>query len=169
MTPAHESDNHPHDLVDYNLFTSNAALVDALEREGSGAAHDRLRDLGSRLGSRAMFALGDAANRNPPVLKAFDRFGHRRDEVEFHPAWHELMRTLVAEGLHTSPWAQPKSGAHVERAAFLRNRHQPFIVFTRQQSRHPFTKMLGLPCQRRHRAIRHRRRALRTVLDFTPK
>ena len=64
-----------------------------------------------------MFALGDAANRNPPLLKLFDRFGHRRDEVEFHPAWHELMRVLVAEGLHTSPWARPEPGAHVERAA----------------------------------------------------
>ena len=113
----YESANHPDELVDYNLFTSNAALVDALEREGASPAHENLRRLGERLGSRAMFALGDAANRNPPVLRLFDRFGHRRDEVEFHPAWHELMRVLVAEGLHTSPWAQPKPGAHVERAA----------------------------------------------------
>ena len=117
MKPNYESANHPDDLVDYNLFTSNAALVDALEREGASLAFDRLRQLGARFGSRAMFALGDAANRNPPVLKVFDRFGARRDEVEFHPAWHELMRVLVGEGLHTSPWADPKTGAHVERAA----------------------------------------------------
>jgi putative acyl-CoA dehydrogenase len=50
-------------------------------------------------------------------LKLFSRFGSRRDEVEFHPSWHELMRVLVAEGLHTSPWADLKPGAHVERAA----------------------------------------------------
>jgi len=112
-----ESANHPDDLVDYNLFTSNAALVDALEREGASAAHGRLTELGARLGTREMFALGDAANRNPPALKLFDRFGNRLDEVEFHPAWHELMRRLVAEGLHTSPWAEPRDGAHVERAA----------------------------------------------------
>jgi len=117
MKPAFESSNHADDLVDYDLFTSNPALVDALEREGAGASRDRLRGLGERFGTRAMFALGDAANRNPPALKIFDRFGHRRDEVEFHPAWHELMRALVAEGLHTSPWAQPRPGAHVERAA----------------------------------------------------
>jgi putative acyl-CoA dehydrogenase len=117
VKPHYDSANHPDDLVDYNLFTSNAALVDALAREGAGAAHERLSRLGARLGTRAMFALGDAANRNPPVLKLFDRFGTRRDEVEFHPAWHELMRVLVAEGLHTSPWAQPGPGAHVERAA----------------------------------------------------
>ena len=117
MKATYESANHPDELVDYNLFTSNAALVDALERDGAASARDRLRQLGTRLGSRAMFALGDAANRNPPVLKLFDRFGSRRDEVEFHPAWHELMRVLVAEGLHTSPWADPKPGAQVERAA----------------------------------------------------
>jgi len=109
--------NHPDDLVDYNLFTSNAALVDALEREGASAARGRLTKLGAQLGTREMFALGDSANRNPPVLKLFDRFGNRLDEVEFHPAWHELMRRLVAEGLHTSPWAEPRAGAHVERAA----------------------------------------------------
>ncbi|HLA70699.1 MAG TPA: isovaleryl-CoA dehydrogenase [Steroidobacteraceae bacterium] len=117
MKAIYESANHPDELVDYNLFTSNAALADALEREGASWAVGRLRQLGARLGTRAMFALGDAANRNPPVLKLFDRFGSRRDEVEFHPAWHELMRVLVAEGLHTSPWADPKPGAHVERAA----------------------------------------------------
>jgi len=64
-----------------------------------------------------MFALGDTANRYPPVLKLFDRFGARRDEVEFHPAWHELMRRLVGEGLHTGPWSEPASAAHVARAA----------------------------------------------------
>jgi putative acyl-CoA dehydrogenase len=64
-----------------------------------------------------MFALGEAANRNRPVLKLFDRFGARRDEVEFHPAWHELMRRLVGEGLHTAPWSEPASAAHAARAA----------------------------------------------------
>jgi len=108
---AHESANHPDDLVDYNLFSSNAALADALKREGPAGAHERLSGLGARLGTRAMFALGDAANRNPPILRIFDRFGHRRDEVDFHPAWHELIRSLVSEGLHTSPWADPRPGA----------------------------------------------------------
>ncbi|HEU4625825.1 MAG TPA: isovaleryl-CoA dehydrogenase [Steroidobacteraceae bacterium] len=109
--------NQSPDLVDYNLFTSHPALVEALAREGGSAAHERLANCGARFGTAEMFALGDAANRNPPVLKTVDRFGNRRDEVEFHPAWHELMRQLVAEGLHTGPWAQPEPGAHVARAA----------------------------------------------------
>ncbi|HEY6921915.1 MAG TPA: isovaleryl-CoA dehydrogenase [Steroidobacteraceae bacterium] len=112
-----EAENQSSDLVDYNLFTTNPALVDALAREGSASDHDRMAALGERLGRAEMFALGDAANRNPPVLKLFDRFGARRDEVEFHPAWHELMRRLVGEGLHTGPWSEPASAAHVARAA----------------------------------------------------
>lgn len=109
--------NQSVELVDYNLLATHPALVDALAREGAAGANEPLSRLGERLGAAEMFALGDAANRNPPVLKVFDRFGSRRDEVEFHPAWHELMRRLVAEGLHTSPWAQPAPGAHVARAA----------------------------------------------------
>ena len=117
MNPANESSNHPDELVDYNLFTSNAALVDALNREGAAASRQDLEQSGARLGSRRMFELGDAANRHPPVLKVYDRFGHRRDEVEFHPAWHELMRAQISEGLHTGPWAHPSPTAHVTRAA----------------------------------------------------
>src|SRR5262245_24567222 len=113
MKATHEVINQPRELVDYNLFTTHPALVDALAREGAGAAHAQLAALGERLGTGEMLARGDLANRYPPQLKLFDRFGHRRDEVEFHPAWHELMRRLVAEGLHTSPWAQPGPGAHV--------------------------------------------------------
>jgi len=109
--------NQPGELAGYNLFSSHSALTEALSREGDSADREPLTALGARLGSREMFALGAAANRNPPELQALDRFGARRDEVQFHPAWHELMRRLVGEGLHTGPWAQPRRGAHVARAA----------------------------------------------------
>src|SRR5262249_41265166 len=61
--------------------------------------------------------LGFDANRFPPQLRTLDRYGHRLDEVEFHPAWHELLTIALADGLHSSPWADPKPGAHVARAA----------------------------------------------------
>ncbi|HYL01177.1 MAG TPA: isovaleryl-CoA dehydrogenase [Steroidobacteraceae bacterium] len=112
-----ESRNESGELAGYNLFSSHSALADALAREGDGADSEPLAALGARLGSAGMFALGEAANRNPPVLHALDRCGARRDEVEFHPAWHELLRRLVSEGLHTGPWSQPRRGAHVARAA----------------------------------------------------
>jgi putative acyl-CoA dehydrogenase len=109
--------NQSGELSDYNLFSTHSALVAACAREGAAAQHAALSALGERLGSAAMFALGDTANSNPPLLRVFDRFGARRDEVEFHPAWHELLGRLVAEGLHTGPWAEPCAGAHVARAA----------------------------------------------------
>src|ERR1700740_2873351 len=112
-----EPRNLPAELVDYNLFSSHSALVEALAREGAAADLGTLESLGARLGSAEMFTLGDAANRNTPVPRKLDRFGERRDEVEFHPAWHELMRRLIGEGLHTGPWAERRPGAHVARAA----------------------------------------------------
>jgi putative acyl-CoA dehydrogenase len=112
-----EVSNQSTELVDYNLFNSHAALSDALTREGAGTERAALSALGERLGTVTMFTLGDVANRNPPRLHVYDRYGARRDEVEFHPAWHELLGRLVTEGLHTGPWAQPRPGAHVARAA----------------------------------------------------
>src|SRR5215469_17023553 len=118
MTPsANDVTNQSTELVDYNLYTSHPALVDALAREAGAAEHEHLVALGERLGRAEMFALAEAANRNPPVLQLYDRFGRRRDQVEFHPAWHELMRRLVAEGLHTGPWKESGLGAHAARAA----------------------------------------------------
>ena len=112
-----ELSNQPAELIDYNLYSSHSALVDALAREGAAPEHGALVALGARLGGASMFTLGDLANRNPPELRAYDRFGARLDTIEFHPAWHDLMSRLVAEGLHTGPWAQPRPGAHVARAA----------------------------------------------------
>ena len=115
--PTNEVTNQSTELVDYNLFTTNPALVDALAREARAADHERIVALGERLGRAEMFALGDAANRNPPVLELFDRFGGGATRSSFIPAWHELMRRLVAEGLHTGPWSRAGPGAHAARAA----------------------------------------------------
>ena len=116
-TPTREVANQSTDLVDYNLFTTNPALVDALAREGSASDHDRIAALGERLGTAEMFALGDAANRNPPVLKIVRplRRAARRGGVSSRLA--RAHGRLVGEGLHTGPWSEPASAAHVARAA----------------------------------------------------
>jgi putative acyl-CoA dehydrogenase len=75
-----------------------------------------LAAFGATLGRPETVQLGFDANRNPPVLKSSDRYGHRLDEVEFHPAWHALLAMALKTGVHSSPWADPKSGAHVARA-----------------------------------------------------
>ena len=112
-----EVQNQPPPLEDYNLFTGDLALREAVVREGADWGQVRLTSLGGELGLPETIALGFAANRFPPQLEAFDRFGHRLDEVEFHPAWHALMTLALKAGLHSSPWADPKPGAHVLRAA----------------------------------------------------
>ncbi len=106
-------------LVDYNLYSRDAALREGLRREGAGWAEDRLEAFGARLGGEEAIRWGFEANTSPPVLRAWDRFGERRDEVEFHPAWHELMRLSVEQGLSGGPWREPREGAHVARAAAL--------------------------------------------------
>ncbi len=109
--------NQPPPLEPYNLFSSDLALREAVVRESADWALPQLAALGATLGASDTVALGFAANENPPRLRAYDRFGHRRDEVEFHPAWHSVMAIAVGAGLHSSPWAAPRPGAHVARAA----------------------------------------------------
>jgi len=112
-----EITNQPPPLEPYDLFASDRVLVDAVAREQAGWAQAELAALGQRLGAPETIRLGFEANRNPPALRALDRYGHRVDEVDFHPAWHALMAIAVDAGLPARPWAQARSGAHVARAA----------------------------------------------------
>lgn len=93
------------------------ALLDAVRRDGAGAGEAELRELGELAGSAGTQELARQAEENPPRLRTHDRYGHRIDEVEFHPAWHSLMTTAVRHGLHAAPWAEPGAGAHLLRAA----------------------------------------------------
>ncbi len=115
----HEVVNQTPPLEGYNLYAANRALQDALAREGGGYAHDELVAAGATLGSGEWIRRGDEANRNPPQFRPFDRYGHRRDEFDFHPAWHECMRWLKGNGVDTGAWAEPRPGAHVRRAALF--------------------------------------------------
>jgi putative acyl-CoA dehydrogenase len=111
--------NQPPPLVDYNLFTTDRVLAEGVDREGAGWARPLLEEFGLLVGSEEAIRWGFQANENPPVLHTHDRFGHRIDEIEFHPAWHELMRLSIDHGLASLPWAAPKPGAHAARAALM--------------------------------------------------
>ncbi|MGH9013243.1 MAG: acyl-CoA dehydrogenase family protein, partial [Acidimicrobiia bacterium] len=113
----HEVLNQPPPLVGYDLFGGDAALGEGLRHEGGSWAEDRLRDLGRLAGSEEAIRLGFEANAHPPVLRTHDRYGHRVDEVESHPAWHRLLGTAVERGLHAWSWREDRPGAHVARAA----------------------------------------------------
>ncbi|MGH2966263.1 MAG: acyl-CoA dehydrogenase family protein [Solirubrobacterales bacterium] len=116
-TATHEVLNQAPPFDGYNVFEQDRTLVEALRREGAGWAEDEATELGAICGRADVIALGARANENPPHLRTHDRFGNRIDEVEFHPAWHELMRLGISHGLHASPWREPRPGAHVARAA----------------------------------------------------
>jgi putative acyl-CoA dehydrogenase len=113
-----EAPNQAPPLVGYNLFLEDRALVEALEREGGGWAAEGASRFGSLLTGEPL-EWGRLANENPPRLRTHDRFGNRIDEVEFHPAWHSLMRTSIEHGLHAVSWREPRQGAHVARAALF--------------------------------------------------
>ena len=104
-------------LEDYNVFEANTALVEAVEREGADWARSRISDVGEIAGRAETIRWGMEANQNVPRLKTHDRYGNRVDEVEFHPAWHQLMSVAIGHGIHTSPWSEPGPGSHVARAA----------------------------------------------------
>ncbi|WP_433528111.1 acyl-CoA dehydrogenase family protein [Micromonospora sp. CA-263727] len=112
----HEVFNQVPPLVGHDA-ADDPALLDALAREGAGWATAELHELGRLAGSEQAVEHGRLANEHPPVLRTHDRYGHRIDEVEFHPSWHELMRTAVGHGLHAAPWADDRVGVHVARAA----------------------------------------------------
>ncbi len=117
LSDTHEVVNVSRELVDYNLYLQDAALQEAVRREGAAWAHDDLTAFGQLTGSADYLALGALANRFAPELETHDRFGNRVDLVTFHPAYHALMKTAIGHGLHSSPWTDPGPGAHVARAA----------------------------------------------------
>jgi len=110
--------NQPPPLADYNTFVENRPLVEAVRREGADWAEARLVALGGEAAGEAL-EWGRLANENPPILRTFDRYGNRIDEVEFHPAWHWLMEMAIRHGTHALPWREPVAGAHVARAAMM--------------------------------------------------
>ena len=117
LAETHEVINQPHELVDYNLYLSDAALREGVAREGADWAHEPLCQFGARVGSAQYLRLGAQANRYTPELDTHDRFGRRIDEVSYHPSYHELMRVAIEEGLHSSHWTDSGPGVHVARAA----------------------------------------------------
>ena len=120
----HEVSNQPPPLVDYNAWQLDQPARDALAREGGDWAAADLEAYGAIVGGE-MVELGDLANRYKPVLRTFDRYGHRIDEVEFHPAWHRVMELGVRHGVHNYAWNRAdRAGAHVARAGIGYLHHQ---------------------------------------------
>ena len=119
MSATHEVTNQAPLLAGHDPIAGDRVLAEACLRHADAATLDSLADLGRLAGSEQAQVWGRVANENPPKLRTHDRYGHRVDEVEFHPYWHDLMRTAVENGLAGAPWAAQSAGdrhAHVRRA-----------------------------------------------------
>ncbi|UVO17643.1 acyl-CoA dehydrogenase family protein [Stutzerimonas stutzeri] len=114
----HEVTNQVPPLDGANLYRIDLPLRQWVQRFDAGWADARLDAYGALAGGPLMTA-GFLANENRPVLRTHDRYGHRIDVVEFHPAYHELMRTAIAHGIPSLPWTAPQPGAQVARAALM--------------------------------------------------
>ena len=113
----HEVSNQVPPSAPSNLFSTNVPLAEALEREGGGWCAERAMAAGERWGSLEVQEWAVQANEHPPVLKTHDRYGNRVDEVEFHPAWHQLMTLSSESGVHALPWTSDRAGSHAVRTA----------------------------------------------------
>ncbi|WP_259453866.1 acyl-CoA dehydrogenase family protein [Streptomyces ginkgonis] len=138
----HSVANQVPPLVGHDVFGADAALREAVARHSTDAARARstaaeLGELGRTAGSARAQEWGRLANENPPVLHTHDRYGERVDEVEFHPAWHQLLEKGVAAGL-TAAW--PRPDGHLRRTA-------AFVVWSQVEAGH------GCPLSMTHAAV----------------
>ena len=115
----HEVTNQPPEFAGRNLYRIDTALTQAVARSAGDWLDIRLDSLGELMGSEAMLEAGAAANRNPPELISFDRYGRRLDEVRFHPAYHQLMGAAMEHRIHDIAWMRDRPGRHVAHAALL--------------------------------------------------
>ena len=114
----HEVLNQAGSLADYDAYSDDKPLVEAVKAFGGGWAEQTLRRAGLVVGSAKVQQLARQANRNLPELRTHDRFGNRIDVVEYHPAYHELMRLIYETQAHSFAWThRDEAGAHVARAA----------------------------------------------------
>src|SRR5215207_6445237 len=98
MSATHEVTNQVPPLVGFDPIAGDAVLAEACVRHADEATLGSLAGLGRLAGSEQAQEWGRLANENPPRLRTHDRYGHRTDEVEVHPSWHDLMRTAVENG-----------------------------------------------------------------------
>jgi putative acyl-CoA dehydrogenase len=115
----HEVSNQAPPLVDYDLAHADPLLLGAVS-EGASWAVSKLIDFGRQLARAESYQWASDANRYPPQLRTHDRYGHRIDQIDFHPSWHQLMDRAVTWGLHSLPWeSTTQPGGHLARAAYI--------------------------------------------------
>lgn len=127
--PPRRAANQPLPRTGINEFAANPPLTEAVKRYDGGWALPQLHEIGHLVGTAEFQHDAELANINEPVLHAFDRYGNRIDEVEYHPAYTRIIEAAVRHGAHTAAWADPRPGANVARAA-------TFMLFAQAEPGH---------------------------------
>jgi putative acyl-CoA dehydrogenase len=156
--PTHEVRNVPPPWRDPDTFASDRLLQTV---SYSDAEIKQLHQLGELAGSEQAQEWGRLANAHPPVLRTHDRAGRRIDQVEFHPAWHELMRIAVSHGMHATPW---RDGSHLGRAV-------RFYLWAQVEAGHgcPISMTYAIvPALRHHPALASQYEPLLTAMAYDP-
>ncbi|MFI9045324.1 acyl-CoA dehydrogenase family protein [Streptomyces sp. NPDC053427] len=154
MTVTHEVLNQAPPLTEFST-ADEPALLEALRREGAEWGEPEVTALGALAGTQAVQDQARWAEEQPPRLHTHDRHGHRIDEVEFHPAWHQLMTVAVEHGLHGAPWSDDRPGAHLVRAA-------KFYVWSQAEPGH------GCPISMTYAAVPALRAAPELAAQYEP-
>jgi putative acyl-CoA dehydrogenase len=115
----HEVFNQPGEFAGRDLYATDTALREAAVREGGDWVAGPLGALGKAVGSEQVLEWGEQANRFPPELVTFDRYGRRVDEARFHPSYHALMALAMEHRIHDIAWTVGRPGGHVAHAALL--------------------------------------------------
>lgn len=126
--------------MDLDEYGTNLPLAEAVRTFGAAWHEPELHGIGTLVGSGRFQLNTELAHTSPPALRTHDRYGNRVDEIDFHPAYHEIIGAAVAHGTHTAGWADPKPGAAVARAA-------SFMLFTQIEPGH------GCPMSMSHAVV----------------
>ncbi|WP_110598450.1 acyl-CoA dehydrogenase family protein [Salinicola lusitanus] len=115
----HRVENQPTAGPRRDPWRDDRPLRETLSHFAPAWVGERLAPLGQKLGTAEVERWGEQANRYPPTLHAFDRYGRRLDEVEYHPAYHALMALAIEDGWHAVAWEQEHDGGHQAHVAGL--------------------------------------------------
>lgn len=114
--PTHEVTNMPPYMGDQDLWADDLPLMDWVAAQGADRHREHFAHFGAVAGREAVFDLATQANRNPPELVAFDRYGMRVNQVAFHPAYHDLMDIAMSNRLHNFAWHNEGNAGHTGQA-----------------------------------------------------
>jgi putative acyl-CoA dehydrogenase len=100
----HEVLNQPPPMAGYDAYSRDPWLTAAVRRAGIEGMEPAYAEMGRFVGSAEAHHHAMLANRYTPELHSHDRYGNRRDAIEYHPSYHLLMRRAFGAGLHSLAW-----------------------------------------------------------------